>query len=221
MTSGDFGSLLIPVAITVNSNEVYLGPVVRHEIVSVADHSVQGEVLEKSGRTTGRTIGEVNGTCVDQNVANLVNGNAVDTGLTMLCQDKMGALAWQGDSGSPVYKLASSPDGKPAVKLYGVAWTSNGQEVWFSPMSQVTLGSEMGNLKTRKGENPDSKPEVKILSPTDGSTVPLGQSVTLKAAAVDYEDAVLDFTGHPWTAIQKWVLARVCPMVSRRRVCNT
>jgi hypothetical protein len=199
LTPGDFGSLLIPTFTTTDSDQAYLSPLVKHDIVALADNPpVSGVVLEKTGRTTGRTVGEVTGTCLDQNVLNMVNGNQVDTGLTMLCQDKVAALALPGDSGSPVYKMTSKPDGTPAVKLFGIAWTSNGQETWFSSILQMTRDTELGNLKIHNGQNPDSKPEVKILKPTDGSPLPLGQSVTLQAAAVDFEDATLNFT---WTSL--------------------
>lgn len=205
LTPGNFGTLMIPLLLTIPPGQPILGPVFNFPIVSKADYSVSGEALEKAGRTTGHTQGLVNGTCVDQNAVSLVNGQQVDTGLTLLCQDKFSAVASGGDSGSPVFKFETAPDGTVGVKLYGIAWTSTGQETWFSPISQMLWSGELGSLKILKSENPNSHPEVKLLSPLDGSTVPLGlpNPVTLTAAGVDFEDSNLNLV---WTTSEDGVL---------------
>ena len=193
LTPGNFGALQVPYVHTFDSALPIIYPVLEHQIKWVASESVSGELLEKVGRSTGRTVGEVNGTCVDQNVVKKVNGQDVDTKLTLLCQDKVSALSGSGDSGSPVFKIEAAADNLPSVRLYGVAWSSNGQDTWFSPISQITWVGEMGALGVRKSQNPNSKPEIKIVTPLDGAKVPLGGTnyVTLTADAVDYEDKSL------------------------------
>jgi hypothetical protein len=201
LTPGDFGFLLIPDVTTVDMAVPLLYPVFERQIRWVAGESVSGEVLEKVGRSTGRTAGTVNGTCVDTNVVDKVNGQDVDTKLTMLCQDKFSAIAAPGDSGSPVFKLETLPGDSTGARLYGIAWSSNGQDTWFSPISQVTYGGEMGTLNVRESENPNSKPEIKILQPLDGATVGMGgmNYTTLTAAAVDYEDKSLTLN---WSTLE-------------------
>lgn len=82
-------------------------------IVQWAQFTFVGQYLEKVGRTTGWTVGDVAETCV-----------AVDiplTDITMLCTDFVKALAQPGDSGSPVFWMDW---GYPfwEVRLHGVLW---------------------------------------------------------------------------------------------------
>jgi hypothetical protein len=92
-----------------------------------------GEILDKVGRTTGWTYGNVSATCVDTNVA-LSN-------VTMLCQDFVEAASQPGDSGSPVFRWNGYDD----VTLYGVLWGSSGScRLVFSALANIEY--ELGPL---------------------------------------------------------------------------
>lgn len=67
----------------------------RFRIIGEAAYPVAGQTLEKIGRTTGWTYGQVTNTCVDTNVAG--------SNITLLCQDYVSAGIGAGDSGSPVF----------------------------------------------------------------------------------------------------------------------
>ena len=145
---------------------------------------LEGEHLEKVGRSTGRTGGEVIDTCEDV--------NSTVSNFTVLCQSRVEAAQALGDSGAPVFNWSSAtltPGSLPSATLYGIAWGGNEDEFVFSPMSNIQL--ELGSLKTRKDETgANSPPEVKILHPVDGSSADLGglNFVTFEASVEDYED---------------------------------
>ncbi len=203
LTPGDFGYLLLPDAYTLFSFQPpLLGPVTKYQITSVDYYSVTGDEVEKTGRTTGRTKGKVTRTCVDENASS--NGN--DLGVTMLCQNEISAFSRGGDSGAPVYSLHTSPSGVTGVRIHGILWGGRmGQSVsFFSPISQALWNSELGNFKVSKSQNPNSKPEVKIRQPLNGSKIPTGLfKVTFEADAVDYEDQSLTVK---WTSDEDGLL---------------
>lgn len=98
-----------------------------------------GTTVNKVGRTTGWTQGNVTATCVDTNVS---GGN-----ITQLCQTFVqnpgGAVVVQGgDSGSNVFRITSGS----SVQLVGILWggNSNGTLFVFSPLKQVR--DELGPL---------------------------------------------------------------------------
>lgn len=167
------------------------GLVTRHHIIAKANASFAGEWVDKSGRTTGRTSGDIDGTCVDVPQTN----NNVDTGRTMLCQNVVNAASGGGDSGSPVFDFEPLPNVSPVpVRIHGILWGGTGTQFIFSPISQVV--AEIPNLKFFDNENPASFHEVKIRKPFDNASVKMGgvAGISFEADAVDYEDKNLVLT---------------------------
>ncbi|MGI9037784.1 MAG: hypothetical protein ACR2GQ_02880 [Gemmatimonadota bacterium] len=86
--------------------------------------------LNKVGRTTGWTQGNVSATCVDVNVSG--------SNLTLLCQTIVtgnGTLVGGGDSGSAVFRTTTSN----TATLVGILWggSSSGDLFVFSPLSAI------------------------------------------------------------------------------------
>lgn len=98
---------------------------------------VQGEIAEKTGRTTGWTQGLTTGTCVDV--------LALGTNHVRLCQAVVRALVDGGDSGSPVFFRRGGSN----VTLLGILWGGStddaNPEFVYSPMSGVQR--ELGPLR--------------------------------------------------------------------------
>jgi hypothetical protein len=88
----------------------------------------------KVGKSSGRSPGEVLTTCASVNLS--LNG--VDTGITLLCQDRASVAVLQGDSGSAVFHVSGTD-----ALLLGVLWGLSG---WFSPINLVE--AELGALNT-------------------------------------------------------------------------
>jgi hypothetical protein len=96
-----------------------------------------GQELDKVGRTTGWTYGNVSSTCVDVNV------DATD--ITLWCQTIVDGGVNQGDSGSPVFTnrgTVPGPIGTPDTQLaglVGVLWggTATHDQFAFSPFPSV------------------------------------------------------------------------------------
>ena len=91
-----------------------------------------GTQVNKIGRTTGWTQGNVVQTCVNTNVSG--------TNITQLCQTFVQApnnavVVGSGDSGSPVFRLT----GGSSVQLVGILWggSSDGRLFVFSPLKQI------------------------------------------------------------------------------------
>lgn len=91
-----------------------------------------GTQVNKVGRTTGWTQGNVVQTCVNTNVSG--------TRFTQLCQTFVQApnnavVVGGGDSGSPVFRITSGS----SVQLVGILWggSSDGRLFVFSPLKQV------------------------------------------------------------------------------------
>ncbi|MBI4543195.1 MAG: hypothetical protein HY705_09205 [Gemmatimonadetes bacterium] len=100
-----------------------------------------GTTVNKVGRTTGWTQGNVTRTCVNTNVSG--------TNITQLCQtfveDPGGAvIVGGGDSGSNVFRITAGDN----VELVGILWggNSSGTLFVFSPLKQVQ--DELGALTT-------------------------------------------------------------------------
>lgn len=100
-----------------------------------------GTTVNKVGRTTGWTQGNVIATCVNTNVSG--------TNITQLCQtfveNPNGAVVVQGgDSGSGVFGITAGTN----VQLVGILWGGNstGTQFVFSPLKQVE--DELGALVT-------------------------------------------------------------------------
>ncbi|MGH7534647.1 MAG: hypothetical protein ACREMG_03575, partial [Gemmatimonadales bacterium] len=109
--------------------------------ITAEGSAVLGQV-NKVGRTTGWTQGQVSATCVNVNV----DGTAI----TQLCQTLVGSdlpgpvLVGAGDSGSPVFIV----NGDPNVTLAGILWGGNlaGTLFAFSPLANIE--QELGPLTT-------------------------------------------------------------------------
>ena len=102
-----------------------------------------GLVVNKVGRTTGWTRGEVTQSCVNTNVSG--------SNITQLCQtfvsDPGGdVVVGGGDSGSQVFEVTSGDD----VRLVGILWggSSDNKTFVFSPLSQVQ--QELGSVVATK-----------------------------------------------------------------------
>jgi hypothetical protein len=96
-----------------------------------------GQSVTKVGRTTGRTTGTVQQTCVNVNVSG--------TNITQLCQSISNYGNAGGDSGSPVFRITSLP----SVILVGINWGGNGTTSVFSPITNIQ--QELGALNTCAG----------------------------------------------------------------------
>ena len=101
---------------------------------------VEGKVLHKVGRTTGLTQGTISRSCVNVGVS----GSRLALLQQVMVDGGVGAVG-AGDSGSPVFSLASDDN----VTLYGLLWggTSSGDSFVFSPM--VNIEYELGELTVK------------------------------------------------------------------------
>lgn len=192
LIGGDFGHLLL-------ANDPSADVPVKYRISSRAKFTAAGTIVEKVGRSTGRTKGQVAATCANVNQA---DGMGNDTGRTMFCQNIANATSAPGDSGSPVFTLETFPGGSTGVRLHGIHWGGNGQQIIYSPLAQVDSemqSSGAGKLKVYDGDFPTSQPMVKIRNPANNVTVGLGalNMINFESEAVDYEDDDLQFT---WTS---------------------
>lgn len=113
------------------------------EIVGEQPFAVLGETMNKVGRTTGWTVGEVIATC--QNIL------AIGATYVRRCQARVAAGNAGGDSGSPVF-TSGNRRGTVAggrVILAGVLWAGTVQpppEYIYSPMFNIER--DLGLLKT-------------------------------------------------------------------------
>jgi hypothetical protein len=87
-------------------------------------------VVNKVGRTTGWTQGEIVATCVHTNV--------FGSNFTQLCQtfvrNPNARIVAGGDSGSPVFETS----GRDRAKLIGILWGGSGSSLYvFSPLKQI------------------------------------------------------------------------------------
>ncbi len=88
--------------------------------------------VNKVGRTTGWTQGNVTHSCINVNVSG--------SNITQLCQTRVAANVGSGDSGSPVFSGTSS------VTLIGILWggSSDGSSFIFSPLKNIQ--DELGQM---------------------------------------------------------------------------
>jgi hypothetical protein len=94
-------------------------------------YPTQGQELDKIGRTTGWSWGNVSSTCANINVSG--------TTITQLCQAVVGASVAGGDSGSPVFVWGGS-----TVTAAGLLWGGGSTTFVFSPVGNIE--SELGAL---------------------------------------------------------------------------
>jgi hypothetical protein len=96
---------------------------------------ISGQPVNKVGRTTGWTRGNVTGTCVTTNVSG--------SNIAQICQTFVAAGVGSGDSGSPVFTITSGNN----VRLNGILWGGSGSTSFvFSPISNIE--QELGALTT-------------------------------------------------------------------------
>ncbi|MGH7584843.1 MAG: hypothetical protein ACREMH_01200 [Gemmatimonadales bacterium] len=94
-----------------------------------------GQTVNKVGRTTGWSQGQVTQTCVNTNVSG--------TNITQLCQNFVSATVGSGDSGSPVFSIGGGDN----VTLVGILWGGSGSRLFvYSPLTNVE--QELGALTT-------------------------------------------------------------------------
>lgn len=105
----------------------------RYTITGTAN-PVVGQVVRKTGRTTGCTRNSIQQTNVNVNVSG--------TNITQLGQAIVGAASGGGDSGSPVFAATSNT----TAVIYGVMWGGDaaGTLFVFSPWSNIT--GELGAM---------------------------------------------------------------------------
>ncbi|MBW3569750.1 MAG: S1 family peptidase [Gemmatimonadetes bacterium] len=103
----------------------------RLQVTGEQAYPTQGQWLDKIGKTTGWTYGQVTYTCVHTNV--------YLSDITQLCQDFVNAAVDEGDSGSPVFVWHGS-----TVTAAGLLWGGSGSTFVFSAISNIEW--ELGNL---------------------------------------------------------------------------
>ncbi|VVB87750.1 Uncharacterised protein [uncultured archaeon] len=128
--------------------------------------SFAGETLNKVGRTTGWTQGQVTNTCVDTGVSG--------TNIVQLCQNFVSASVGAGDSGSPVFNIINGND----VELQGILWgSSGGTSFVYSPIANIEY--ELGSINT-----------------TITDTTPPGQVSGVTVSSVSYNMLGLSWTAN-------------------------
>lgn len=102
-----------------------------------------GDLVNKVGRSTGWTQGNISRTCVN------TNPDIPNRTITLLCQDKVTAVVDLGDSGSPVFRITNSPSPGDVI-LYGILWGKSPSDgsFWFSRNAFVQRSDELGTLQT-------------------------------------------------------------------------
>jgi hypothetical protein len=113
-------------------------------------HAVQGQTLNKTGRSTGWTRGTVTNTCADTptDSLNYAPAGGFITPL-FLCQIHTTIWSEGGDSGSPVCQRFTDVAGAPGeAVVYGLMWGGppggNYNVTWVSPVSG--MGLDVGPL---------------------------------------------------------------------------
>ena len=105
-----------------------------------ASNALVGDTLNKVGRTTGWSQGQVIASCANVGVSG--------SNIVQLCQDEVSAAVGGGDSGSDVFKITNSPQAND-VTLSGILWGGNQSGTLFvdSPISNVQQSAtELGPL---------------------------------------------------------------------------
>ncbi len=102
-----------------------------------SDGGEVGEIIVMVGRTTGTYTPVISRRCV-------YVPNELD--IVMECQNQAAAPRIpDGDSGAPIFKITNTPQ-YGDVRLYGIFWGSNVDEIIYSPMGQIQAGSELGSI---------------------------------------------------------------------------
>jgi hypothetical protein len=101
-----------------------------HRQINGGSWPIVGDYIDKVGRTTGWTSGQVSRTCFDVYIAG---------GWGFLCQDQVEAYADGGDSGSPAFKW----NGQNTGAFAGIVWAKTGTGA-FIFSNQDRISSDMG-----------------------------------------------------------------------------
>jgi hypothetical protein len=121
--------------------------------------SLVGQTLNKVGRTTGWTQGQVTDTCVDTGVSG--------TNIVQLCQDFVSAGVGAGDSGSPVFSIINAQND---VELRGILWGSSGSTMFvYSPIANIERSDELGPINIIADTTPPSS-VTNLMNVSDAST---------------------------------------------------
>ena len=103
--------------------------------ITAEGSAIVGNQVNKVGRTTGWTQGNVTNTCVNTGVSG--------TNIVQLCQTFVSAGVGAGDSGSPVFAITSGDN----VTLVGILWGGSGSTLYvYSPIANIE--QELGALTT-------------------------------------------------------------------------
>ena len=127
--------------------------------------------VDKVGRTTGWTRGEVSQTCATVNVS--------QSNIQLLCQtmvfNRRAAIVGSGDSGSPVFKHNGTDD----VQLIGILWGGSGSSTFvFSPLKNVI--DELGAVTATSDGSGGGGGGGGGTDPTDPPCVPKGKGNNCK-----------------------------------------
>lgn len=109
--------------------------------------------INKVGRTTGWTQGNVSGTCVNVNVS----GSNIQQLCQTLVTNNGATIVGSGDSGSPVFQIISGDN----VRLVGILWGGGGNSQFvFSPLKNIQdeLGSVVATVSGTGGGGGGTEP---------------------------------------------------------------
>ena len=140
-----------------------------------------GVGVQKVGRTTGWTSGQVTNTCYDW--------NDPDTNRTVLCAVRTNGYADGGDSGSPVFRFVAGA-GPNKIDLYGILFAANPDNPSFVYSRWVDIIGALGSIATDSTSSPPTPLGVSIVgddqvppnetcswvADTDGGTEPYSWS---------------------------------------------
>lgn len=102
-----------------------------------------GTFIQKIGRTTGWTSGNIINTCIDVQKSG--------GWWQMNCQTRTDYRATGGDSGSPVFRFVYDENGWEHISLLGIHWGSSSSYSYYSPVSGI-----MHDLGTLYADDPNS-----------------------------------------------------------------
>jgi hypothetical protein len=100
---------------------------------------VEGDTVDKVGRTTGWTSGTVVEICAR---ARVENDDGSDSGITLLDQVIVAATSDHGDSGAPAFVY---DPGTNTASFAGILWGGSEDKFIFSPVSSIAL--ELGSME--------------------------------------------------------------------------
>lgn len=141
---------------------------------------LSGELVHKSGRSTGQTSGKITNTCIH------VGPNGPVTN-SWLCQYKAKYDSALGDSGSPVYRTKYPSD----AILYGIHWGR-----WETPFTSRAIFSPVGGIEADLGflhvTAAEGAPLAEFITPQMGDNLGYGTffNVTLSVSVGDHEDGL-------------------------------